>query len=218
MSVKNEDGNSFDELLKSLAQVADGADTLAKAAAAAPADGEDDKTVATAAADSGVGAPDGNPEDEEENEDGEEFGKSLGSDDDGSEMVDATDLVKSLMARQDSTDGVLAKAMTSMVGALSKQNNLIKSLQAEVGKLAGQGRGRKTLVTISEKPGIADVLAKSGSESAEDGKITPGELLAKSNAAHAAKKISGVELNTIDVCLRNNWPIEPSILQKVALA
>lgn len=216
MSVKNEDGGSFDELLKSLAQVADGADTLAKAAAAAPAEGEDDKTVAAAAADSGVGAPAGNPEDDEEEEGGEEFGKSLGADASGAEMIDATDLVKSLMARQDSTDGVLAKAMTSMVGALSKQNDLIKSLQAEVGKLAGQGRGRKTLVTISERPGIADVLAKS--ESADDGKITPADLMAKSNAAHAAKKISGVELNTIDVCLRNNWPIDAGILQKVALA
>lgn len=215
MSVKNEDGSSFDELLKSLAQVSDGADTLAKAAAAAPAEGEDDKTVAAAAADSGVDAPAGNPEDEEE-EGGEEFGKSLGADASGAEMIDATELVKSLMARQDSTDGVLAKALTSVAGAMGKQNELIKSLQAEVRTLAGQGRGRKTLVTINEKPAIADTLAKS--EAADDGKITPGELLAKSHAAHAAKKISGVELNTIDVCLRNSWPIDAGILQKVALA
>ena len=210
MSVKTED-TSFDELLKSLQQVAEGADTLAKAAPAA----EDDKTVAAAAADSGVDAPGGNPEDEEEGE-GEEFGKSLGADASGAEMIDATELVKSMLARQDATDGVLAKAMTSMVGAMSKQNELIKSLQAEVRTLAGQGRGRKTMVTIADKPGVADVLAKS--EAAEEGKITTGELLAKSHAAHAAKKISGVELNTIDVCLRNNWPIDAGILQKVALA
>lgn len=210
MSVENKD-SSFDELLKSLQQVAEGAETLAKSAPAA----EDDKTVAAAAADSGMDAADGNPEDDED-EDGEEFGKSLGDDASGAEMIDATELVKSILARQDSTEGVLAKAMTSMVGALSKQNDLIKSLQAEVGKLAASGRGRKTLVTIAEKPVVADVLAKS--EAADDGKITAGELLTKSHAAHAAKKISGVELNTIDVCLRNNWPIEPSILQKVALA
>lgn len=216
MSVKNEQGGSFDELLKSLAQVAEGADTLAKAAPAA-AEGEDDKTVAAAAADSGVAAG-GNPEDDEDEggEGGETFGKSMGAAEDGSEMIDATELVKSLMARQDTTDGVLAKAMTSMVGAMSKQNDLIKSLQAEVRTLAGQGRGRKTLVTIAEKPGVADVLAKS--EAADEGKITPGELLAKSQAAHAAHKISGVELTTIDVCLRNNWPIDAGILQKVALA
>lgn len=216
MSVKNEQGGSFDELLKSLAQVAEGADTLAKAAPAA-AEGEDDKTVAAAAADSGVAAG-CNPEDDEEEggEGGETFGKSMGAAEDGSEMIDATELVKSLMARQDTTDGVLAKAMTSMVGAMSKQNDLIKSLQAEVRTLAGQGRGRKTLVTIAEKPGVADVLAKS--EAADDGKITPSELLAKSQAAHAAHKISGVELTTIDVCLRNNWPIDAGILQKVALA
>lgn len=211
MSVKTED-TSFDELLKSLQQVAEGADTLAKAAPAA----EDDKTVAAAAADSGVDAPAGNPEDDDEDEGGEEFGKSLGADASGAEMIDATELVKSMIDRQDATDGVLAKAMTSMVGAMSKQNELIKSLQAEVRTLAGQGRGRKTMVTIADKPGVADVLAKS--EAAEEGKITTGELLAKSHAAHAAKKISGVELNTIDVCLRNNWPIDAGILQKVALA
>ena len=210
MSVKNQEG-SFDELLKSLQAVAEGADTLAKAAPAA-AEGEDDKMVAAAAADAGVDTP--NPEDEDG--EGEEFGKSLGAAADGAEMVDATELVKSLMARQDSTDGVLAKALASVAGAMSKQNDLIKSLQAEVGKLASAGRGRKTLVTIAEKPGVADVLAKSGA--AEDGQITHGELLAKSNAAYAAKKISGTELNTIDACLRNGWPIDAGILQKVALA
>lgn len=214
MGIENNESN-FDELLKSLAQVAEGADTLAKAAAAAPL-GEDDKTVAAAAADAGVEVTEGNPEDDDPDELGEAFGKSLGANADGAEMIDATELVKSMLARQDATDGVLAKAMTSMVGAMSKQNELIKSLQAEVRTLAGQGRGRKTMVTIADKPGVADVLAKS--EAAEEGKITTGELLAKSHAAHAAKKISGVELNTIDVCLRNNWPIDAGILQKVALA
>ena len=211
MSVENNDA-SFDELLKSLQQVADGAATLAKAA---PAD-DDDEAVAAAAEDSGVTTPEGNPEDDEAEGEGQEFGKSLGADASDAEMIDATELVKSMLARQDATDGVLAKAMTSMVGAMSKQNELIKSLQAEVRTLAGQGRGRKTMVTIADKPGVADVLAKS--EAAEEGKITTGELLAKSHAAHAAKKISGVELNTIDVCLRNNWPIDAGILQKVALA
>ena len=211
MSVENNDA-SFDELLKSLQQVADGAATLAKAA---PADG-DDEAVAAAAKDSGVTAPEGNPEDDENEGEGQEFGKSLGADASGAEMIDATELVKSMLTRQDATDGVLAKAMTSMVGAMSKQNELIKSLQSEVRALAGQGRGRKTMVTIADKPGVADVLTKS--EAAEEGKITTGELLAKSHAAHAAKKISGVELNTIDVCLRNNWPIDAGILQKVAIA
>ena len=214
MGIENNESN-FDELLKSLAQVAEGADTLAKAAAAAPS-GEDDKTVAAAAADAGVKAPEGNPEDDELDELGEAFGKSLGANAAGDEMIDATDLVKSLIARQDSTDGVLAKAMTSMVGAMAKQNDLIKSLQTEVRTLAGQGRGRKTLVSVSEKPGIADTRVKSGA--AEENTITPSDLMAKSNVAYAAKKISGTELNTIDACLRNGWPIDAGIIQKVALA
>ena len=179
--------------------------------------------VASAAEDAGIdaGAFGENPEDEDEGEDGDEsegktFGKSLGANADGDELVDATDLVKSILARQEGSEQMLTKAVASMAGTLTKQNDLIKSLQSEMRSLAGAGRGRKTMVSIAEKVGVSDMVAKS--EGASTGAITGADLLVKSNAAHAAKKISGVELNTIDVCLRNGWPIDPGILQRVALA
>lgn len=215
--------SNFDELLKSLGAVDDAATTLAKATPAAPA--ADDKAVAAAAAEAGANAdPDADPEvdpeaDPEADPEGKEFGKSLGADAAGNELVDATELVKSLMDRQEKTDDVLAKAMTSMVSALGKQNDLIKSLQSQVQSLGNQGRGRKTLVTVAEKPGVADVLAKSqGAADEEEGKITPSQLLAKSQAAYDAGKITGAQLNTVDVCLRNGWAIDPGILTKVATA
>lgn len=198
--------NDFDELLKSLNEVAEQSDTLAKAAAPAP----DDKQVAAAAAQAGAGGKgDG---------DGDE-----GEDDDEDDMVDATQLVKSLMERQDSNENVLAKALTGFTDIMSKQNktiaaqgNLIKSLQTEVQALGGQGRGRKSQVAPIAKPGISDTLAKS--HGADDGAITPADLLAKSNAAYSAGKLSGSEFNTVDVCLRNGWPIDAGILTKVASA
>ena len=205
MSGEKKPESSFDELLKSLGEVVDSADNLVKALP--EADG-DDAAVVAAAQDAGVNtdaaaAGDGDEdEDEDENVDGED-------------LVDATDLLKSLMARQDTTEGALAKALHGLTGAMSKQNDLIKSLQSEVATLRNQGRGRKTMLNVADRQPIGE-LAKSAA--AEDGKITPADLLAKSQAAFAAGKISGVEANTVDVCLRNSWPIDASILTKVAQA
>ncbi|WP_441280577.1 hypothetical protein [Tardiphaga sp. 862_B3_N1_1] len=213
MSVEKKEG-AFADLLKSLQETSDNTEKLAKGPAK-----DDDATVAAAAADGGdaaagdAGEAGANPEDEP---DGEEFGKSLGEG-----MVDATDLLKSLMGRLDISDELLAKALPQVATTLATQSqvlksqgDLIKSLQDEVKVLAGQGRGRKTLLTVAEKPGVADLLAKS--DAADDGKITPDQLMAKSNAAYEAKKISGAELNTVDACLRNGWTIDPRILTKVA--
>lgn len=214
MSVTTKSGGNFEELLKSLNDVAEDAGKLGEKA------GEpDDKAIAAAAAEAGVNV-DGADGDEEEEDGGEgegkEFGKSLGTDGEGNDLVDATDLVKSLMARQDSTDDTLAKALTAMAGAVGKQNDLLKSLQAEVKSMSTQGRGRKTLLVATEKPGIGETLAKGAVE--DEGGITPADLLAKSESAYAAKAISGTEFTTIDVCLRNQWPIDPGILRKVAAA
>lgn len=209
MSGEKKAESSFDELLKSLNQVVESTDDMVKAL---PQQGDDD-TVVAAAADSGVeaaGADDGYIDDEEE-EDGAQLAKSEAAD----EFVDATDLLKSLMARQDTTDGTLTKALTGLTGALSKQADLIKSLQSEVAALRHQGRGRKTMLNVVEKLSAGDLVKSSA---AEDGKISPSDLLAKSQAAFQAGKLSGVEANTVDVCLRNGWPISPEILTKVALA
>lgn len=207
---------NFEALLKELGDVAAEADnTLAKAIpAAAP--------PAMAAA--GV-----NPEDDEDDEDGDDaaieaaadgdkptFGKSFEFVDDAGakhEAVDATDLVKSLIARVDSVDEVLAKALTSMAGSLKAQGELIKSLSGQVQSLSGQGRGRKAVLSVVEKPAIGE-MTKSQPEAG----VTPEQFFAKANAAFDAGKISGKDLNVVSVCLRGNHPIDPALVQKIALA
>jgi hypothetical protein len=51
-----------------------------------------------------------------------------------------------------------------------------------------------------------------------DAGITPEQFFAKANAAFDAGKISGKELNVVSVSLRGNHPIEPGLIQKIALA
>ena len=207
---------NFEELLKALKETEDDTDaTLAKAQTQAAAEDEleDDPDLEAAAGDeagddAAIEAAAGG---------GAEFGKSFEFVDEKGEKheaVDATDLVKSLLERVDRTDDVLAKALTAMNGVVAKQGELIKSLTEQVKSLSSQGRGRKAVLSVVEKPD-AGIMAKSQGEG--DG-ITHEQFFAKANAAFDAEKISGKDLNIISVCLRSNHPIEPTLIQKVMSA
>lgn len=206
---------NFEELLKALKETEDEATaTLAKAQAPEVEDAglEDDPEVVDTDADEG--------EDDaaiQAAADAADFGKSFEFTDDKGEKhqaVDATILVKSLMERAERTDDTLAKALTAMNGVVAKQGELIKSLTDQVKALSSQGRGRKAVVSIVEKPD-AGTLAKS--QASEEGMSTE-QFFAKANAAFDAEKISGKDLNVISVCLRSNHPIEPALIQKVMSA
>lgn len=207
---------NFEELLKALATTGEEADTLAKAAPAAAAEVEleddpdaDTDTDADAGDDAAIAAA-------AAEEDAPIMGKSFevaGSDGVKHQVVDATNLVKAIMDRQDGSDAVLAKALQSMTGTLAKQNELIKSLSEQVKTVSAQGRGRKAVLSVSEKPSI-DTLAKSGA-AAEEGGMTPSEFFAKANNAFEAGKLGGKDLNTISVCIRGNHAIDESLVKKV---
>lgn len=202
--------SQFDELLAQLTAEQEEQSTLAKALPAE--DGEDDKAIQAAAEE---GAEDMNPEDEEEEaeEEGDKpMAKSMTVDGEEYEVVDAEQLIKSLhdlTGRVSEHETVLAKALESTLGTIKAQGDMIKSLNARVEKLAGQGRGRKTVLAVHEKPAVGETLAKSQPEG-----LTHGELMAKANAAFSAGKISGLELTTIDVSLRSNQQIDQGLLAK----
>lgn len=206
---------NFEELLKALQETDEAAAaTLAKAEAPEPEDDDDEDEADGDADDANIAAAadaDGKPA-------MGEFGKSFEFTDaagNKQQAVDATELVKSLMERQEATDDTLAKALTSMTGALQKQGELIKSMAAQIKDLSGQGRGRKTVLAISEKPD-AGTLAKS--EGAGAGGITADQFFAKANAAFDAGKLTGQELTVIDVCKRENKPLDPALINKVISA
>lgn len=207
--------SNFDELLKAIADVGDDADTLAKSEIPAGKEGAapDDKTIAAASKDSKEG------EDDEIDQD-QVLSKALTVlDADGKpvEAIDATDMIKSLQDKVAGYDDVLAKALGGIGAVLKKQTDLIKSLQDNVAKLAGQGSGRKAVFMAVEKPGIGgDTMAKSGA--AAEGQLTVEDFFAKANTAFDAQKISGQELNTISVCIRQNVPIDAALIRKVAMS
>lgn len=199
--------NKFAELLSQLNAENEQQEALAKAL---PQDSQDDEKIQAA-------AEDGEGEEDEEGDGEESMTKSLKLED-GEEVIDATDMLKSLEAQIGEHDDVLAKALPQMLTLMQgqskmiqQQGDLIKSLQTKVDALAGQGRGRKAVVALNDKPAAGETMAKS-----EPDGLTPGEFMLKANNAFDKKIISGVELSTIDVCLRTGQAIDKSLIAKVA--
>lgn len=213
--------SQFEQLLGELQ-----AENEAMAKALPADDGKDDKKIQAAAGEGGgEGGEGGEGAGEGEGEgagagEGAPFGKSLTlTDAEGNpiEAIDGTELVKSLMDEVGALKGqvgtnetTMAKALESTLGVVKSQGALIKSLIARVDALSGQGRGRKTVLAVTEKVATG-ALAKSQQEEG----ISTAEFLVKSEAAFNAQKISGLEFTTIDVSLRSNVAIDPALVSKV---
>ncbi|TXH43130.1 MAG: hypothetical protein E6Q97_34575 [Desulfurellales bacterium] len=215
--------SQYEKLLEEL-------ETMAKAM---PGDegADDDKIQAAAAAanpdadgdgENDVTGDDLNPEglgDEGEGEgdgdDEETMGKSFALKlEDGTELeaIDGTELVKSLMARVESNEGTVMKALGTAVDLLGKQGNMIKSLQDEVKKLAGEGRGRKTVVSVSEKPVAGATMAKS--QGAADG-LSANEFMAKALAAQASGRLTGLDVARAESALNKGLPVPQDVVNRV---
>lgn len=200
----------FEQLLANLNTELDEQTQLAKSL---PVEGgEDDEAIQTAAAD-GEDADDKNPEDDEDEGEEKPIAKSVTAMVDGEEVkaIDATEMLKSLQERVDEHDDVLAKALTTTLATVKAQGEMIKSMSAELKKLAGKGAGRKTVLTVVEKPAAGE--QQDMTKSNQDG-MTTGEFMAKATAAFAAGKLSGQELTTADVAIRQGAPIPAGIMAK----
>lgn len=202
--------SQFAELLAQLAAQQEEQETLAKAL---PAEGgEDDEAIQAAAAE---GDDAGNENDDDDGDDetpAQPLTKSMTAIVDGEEVeaVDATDLLKSLDGRLGDVETTLAKGLQVAMGTIKAQGDLIKSLNDQINKLAGQGKGRKSVITVSEKPAAGEsTLAKS-----EPQGMTNQEFLLKANAAFAAGKLSGQELTTADVAIRMGQQVPAQIIAK----
>lgn len=199
--------SQFQELLASLKAEQEQAEALAKSL---PAEGgEDDKAIQAAAAEGDPDADDENPEDDDDAV--APVAKSVMANIDGEEVeaIDATDLLKSLDARVSEHDEVLAKALASTLDTVKAQGEIIKSMQTRLDKLAGAGKGRKTVLAISEKPAAGEpTMAKSQLE------LTPQQFMAKAMDAMKAGKLSGQEVTTADVCIRQGFAVPDSIVAK----
>lgn len=212
--------SQFEKLMQELGDIQTGQDELAKAISAD--DGADDAKIQAAAAEGG----DGNADDKSEKTGGEAEGDGVVAKsfmvklEDGTEVEaqDGTELVKSLVARLDakeSADTELKKAMETMVGLIKGQGEFIKSLTDQVKKLSGEGRGRKTALSVTDKPSATvhtDTMAKSIGTA--DG-FTPDQFFAKAMEAQKSGRITGHEISVAETFLNKGQPIPPSIVQRV---
>ncbi len=202
--------SQFDELLAQLQAEQEQQSTLAKAMP--QEDGEDDEAIQTAAADG-----DGNPEDEDEGEgaDGDEkpMAKSMTIDGEEVEVVDAEQLVKSLQdltGRVGEHEQVLAKALETTLGTIKAQGDMIKSLSERVEKLSGQGRGRKTVLAITDRPSVGDQpLVKS------EQPMQAGEVMAKALAAQANGKLTGLDVARCEAAINSGTAVPADVLAKI---
>jgi translation initiation factor 1 (eIF-1/SUI1) len=209
--------SQFNELLAQLNAESVAAETLVKALPVE--DGKDDEAI-QAAATEGDNA-DTNPEDDDAEEGDEKGGdddkpmaKSVTAVVDGEEVeaIDATELLKSLVERVGTQESVLAKALESTLGTIKAQGEMIKSLSAQVKKLGGEGKGRKTVLSVVEKPAAGEqALAKS-----EQSPMTVQDFMAKATANWEAKKLTGREFTTLDVARREGKlaEIDQSLIAK----
>lgn len=210
--------SKFAQLLAQLNAEQEAQDTLAKALP--QQDSQDDKKIQDAA---GEGEGEG---EEEESAEGEGEGEGQGEESmtksltlaDGEEVVDATELLKSLQNDVAEHGDVLAKALPQVLllmqgqsKMIQQQGDLIKSMQTRIDELAGQGRGRRAVVSVMEKAVAGEPMAKSQADG-----ITPQEFMLKANNAFDKGIISGVQLTTLDVCMREGKPIDPALINKIA--
>jgi len=176
---------------------------------------EDDKKIADAAEENDENHDDDAATDnqgDDENIDDESMGKSYSFQLDSGETIDAvdgTELVKSLMTKIDSQEVSMTKAITATLDLIKSQGEQISALKTEVTRLGSEGRGRKTVVSVAEKP-AAGTMQKS-----EPVGLSGEEFMAKALVAQAAGRITALEVSIAEGSLLKGLPVRGDIINKV---
>ncbi len=212
----------FAQLLEQLSAETEANQTLAKAL---PQDnGQDDNNIQAAAEEGSEGSTEG--EEGAEGGEGEGNGDGEGGDltksltlEDGEEVIDATEMIKSLQETQTEHAEILAKAMPQFIELLQgqramiqQQGDLIKSMQTRLDQFAGQGRGRKAVVTIVDKPNPGETPMN---KSLEQPQFTSGQILAKSLELQKAGKLTGLDVSRCENAIQAGVAIPADILAKI---
>lgn len=145
--------------------------------------------------------------------DGEELMKSLSLQQDAMEqrlntMQEKSDSTEKMISDVFAKSFQLVKTQTEL---LNKQDQMIKSLKADIDRLSNQGRGRASVVLSSQtqKTQQETPLAKSF------GDFTPSEFLAKCLAAQRAGKISGQDAMMAETYINSGLEVPKHIFSRV---
>ena len=161
-----------------------------------------------------------NDGDDDSDKDGDEtLGKSMSVTLDNGEQIDAvdgTELVKSLVNRLDTADASHAEKFELMQKSMGMAVDMIKSQETEIAKLrdlvksfGNSGAGRKTTVSIAEKPEIGQM------QKSEAKGMSGHEFLAKAEGAMKAGRITGLELSIAEASLNRGAPVREDIVNRV---
>lgn len=199
--------SQFEELLAQLKSAEDEQENLAKSLPAGGEESEDATDIVEEETGDEI-----NEEEDGDDDDESSLTKSIKVGDEEFEVIDAEVMIKSLdglTARVGEQEEVMAKGLTSALKLIQQQGEMLKSLHAQVATLGNQGAGRKAAMTLHEK--ATAIAAPGGSSNAVP---TRDEIMAKSEAAWSAGKITGNEFTEIDVALRQGAVPNAALLAK----
>lgn len=209
----------FDALMAELQQLGSDQEQMAKALPAD--DGKDEAKIQAAAAEGGLGheEPDGDEGQPGAGDGDGDEGKPLAKSfkltlEDGTEIEaqDGAEMVKALADDLNTTKTTMTKALGDAVGLIKGQADMIKSLSDQVKKLSGEGRGRKAVLSVVEKPAsTTETMAKSMQPEG----MTPDVFFAKALAAQKAGRISGTDIAVAESHLNRGESIPANIVQRV---
>lgn len=200
-------------------------------------DPDADKKIAAAGDEAGakkVGEEGGSGESGEDDEEEDPFTKSMQVTlPDGTEVeaFDGTAMLKALRADNlalreenaalqsrvtvaEANGDALLKSMNVMLGTMKalqsggqKQDDVIKSLQADVARIGGQGTGRKAVVSVHDKP--------AGGAPQPDG-ISPREFMVKAMAAHGRGHLTAIDIARAESFLGHGLQLPADLVAAVA--
>lgn len=210
--------SQFEKLMGELGELATSQEQLAKALPAD--DGKDDEKIQAAAEEGGTGEGGGEGGDADAGKEGDDkpMAKSFTITlDDGTkvEAQDGAELVKALGERLDATEDNMVKALGGAMNLIKSQGDMIKSLGDQIKKLSGEGRGRRTVVSIAEKPAPqAEQMAKSLQVEG----MTHDQFFAKAFEAQKAGRINGTDIAIAESSLNRGAAIPEHIVRRVTAA
>lgn len=225
---KNTDAGNFEALLAAINGQSENTDTLAKSMADG---GCDDAKIEAAAAEGAEGGDDVDKDKKDKlagDEADETFGKSFKMvDAEGKEVdgYDATELLKSMLSRQETLEANSTKGLNAIFGLVKQQGDLIKSLSDRLGAMSAQGRGRKAVLAVAEKLAPAD-LAKShtpagasadaAAAAEQEGGMPKEEFFAKALEAAAAGLVGYHQVNLSETLVNKGGTPVPEVMAAVS--
>jgi hypothetical protein len=143
----------------------------------------------------------------------DQFGKSFTIKTNGGEefeAIDGTELVKSLIAEMADNKTSTTKALQATISIISKQGEMIKSLQADVRKLGNSGSGRKTVLNIAERKPV-ETMAKSQNEEG----ATPEQFMTKALEAQKAGKITALDVSLAETYMNKSMMPPEDLVRRI---